>query len=347
MAKQKHEKVFKFTDVTAMILDNNRTHVVKIKHYLTPNIFLHEIAGRTYMFALPHGENVYTLTMTGAFAAKFVMYDIRGYQPLTDDTIEAITGHLNSMVTDEDIPFGSLIKDVLKKTKKVNQTTNALYKSIQRHGGGDKLQPDVVQDIEDLLVEILHDDEVVTPVRRLSQSLENDIRRTTPSFLGDCTQLGSNYANTLPTLTNSKPKNMNTMMIVLICIIGVSMMGAIYLFAAGEGGGIPGLDSIIPGIDRASPTTASTATISGDRCSPDNIQAQYNDGLLAAVAIIKGELPCDPNNIEGKIGEIVRSQMELAQWVVDNEGSGGGGGGPLDVIPETVPDVIPELELMP
>ena len=167
--------------ITAEISDgSSRLHFVPIKHTIG-DYFVTMINKQLYAFKIV-GSEIKTYRQTLVKSFRVLRYDTTHYRPISSDA-----ENLKLVLEKNALPkVNVLLSNILKllgrreKAKFENHDLAALIKEIGEKEGeyGEQIK-NIINYLENLKIE-----EIVTPVRKISDFIEADLLATDPQFLG-------------------------------------------------------------------------------------------------------------------------------------------------------------------
>lgn len=301
--------------VMAIILNDVGLGILTpLKHYITPTLLYQSIGGRPYLLALP-ADYVSTCHVPNGMTTRVVQYDMKYAKPMSVEMLDDLVHVLhNVQVTHTDINFIDMLRSLRGRIIRKDVTWYLERLERAKYAG---------TELADWAA-MLPSDVIVRPMPYIHKMLGGDVIIQSAIYTGNVTDITIRHRERLESITNVKEQKKKTGIIVFaICLLLVVGGGGAYMVYEAENGGfeIPGLSGLTGGVAPVAGTSTEPAlSTAGGVCSEQHIASNYYDGTAAAVAIAKGELPCNPNEITGVIGEIIRAQdPELIQWIIDNE----------------------------
>ena len=180
--------------ITAEISDaTNRLHIVPIRHTIG-SYFLVNIENKLYAFDLTDAQ-ILTRRESLTKAFQVVRYDVRHYRSINDKVKELELAleknslpKVNGMLSNVFKILGSKekknnfeshkIEDLIKEISEYkNKKANSLLKKDSKYAEEAKT---IVNFLDSLRIE-----EIVTPLRGISDFIESDLKSTDPSFMGN------------------------------------------------------------------------------------------------------------------------------------------------------------------
>ena len=336
--------------IQAILLDGIGNGVLQpLKHMIVPGVFYKKMGGKSYLLAAPP-DDIQICHIPQGLTTRVIQYDMRYAVQLSDDILRRMVEVLDAIVeqysTDLTLDsvrglFGrgrtySSVEDYLGRIEKVRRP--GLFKFGYKVREAEMMQEELVEWVKSLPAGIL-----AKPMPHMYNLLSGGVTIQSAMHMGRVTDITIRHRDRLESISNVKEPKDNRMLIMigLVMLIVICMTAAVYMFL-GEGGmdGIPILSDILP--SSVTQAAAPAVVADGNPCSAASLQANYRDGTETAIAIHTGELQCDPNLIEGDVGNIVRnelSQPELLDWIIRNEDIAGGG--PLDAVTDGIEELVP------
>ena len=270
--------------ITALITDaSNRLHVVPIKH-VVGDYFITDIDRSTYCFKLVGSSIVqYRETLTRSF--RVVMYNTTHYRPIDQNSKELelilAKNHLpkvNTMLAKIMIALG-------KKEKETFQP-HSITELIERITDYDKRNTSKViprnesmysQEVVGIInyLDKLTIDEIVTPLRGVSEFIHEDLLATDPKFMGSIASAYEQADMDHKAITNMPIGAKQGWLKMVAVLMGVGLVVALAFFLY-DGGYLEGLG------DMAMPTFGSI--------TDDKLQQMYPDSASMKAAVDSGEL---------------------------------------------------------
>ena len=216
----------KFT--TAIITDSdNQVHFVPIKHTLG-DWFIVEIATKIFAFTLKNAR--YGIwRRTGAKSFKIIQYDTSNTRSLKPETKELeLVLKKNALPRMNRMLFNILRLLGMKEKGEANFKNHNLVELTTELTKREEQYPEEVRNIKTFL-ESLDIDEIVTPVRRVTDFIWDDVIAEDPGFLGEMVPRLQRLDNEHK-LTSNKPigPKIAWMKFALIALIGIMIVGVIY-----------------------------------------------------------------------------------------------------------------------
>lgn len=271
------KNVYNYKGITAEITDSgNLKWFVPLK-YILGDFFVCKINNQTYVFKIMY-DRIKTSKRKGAMSFQTLDYNTEHYLPVSGHTKE--------------------IELLLKETpfKKINGKIQDIFRIF---GRTEKIPLEIPHDLEELTellaakkskypneveatlkyFESLSVKQIVTPLGRVSQFIEDDLKSTDASVIGSIWDLAVEIDKDHKTVTNV-PVNLKKsyLVMILILIIVVAVVGLLWM--ANEAGKFDNLGSSIPGIGGSG---------SGDY-SKESLMKRYPSGASLKAAVDSGQL---------------------------------------------------------
>ena len=279
--------------ITAEITDSkDRIHYVPIKKSFD-EYFIVELDGDLYAFTLK-GARILTHYQTLTRSFRVIQFDTSHYSSLKPETKE-----LELMLKRNALPkmdktsykimsiFGKREKDDFE-SHNISDLISALSKKSAEFPTDVRMMQEYLHD--------LNTDKIVTPVRKITEFIHNDLIATSPSYLGGLLRQYHRANSEIRSMTNSPVKpTTNFMKIGIIAMMGVLIVAGLY-FASEEGmfDGIfkftDSMSTIGDGLSGIpAPGQFQTPNMGGADFSDAALQAKYTSEELK-VAVNNGEV---------------------------------------------------------
>lgn len=247
--------------ITAEIKDaSGRLHFVPIK-YTLGNYFVAQIDNDAYVFELDHTEiGTWAESFTKTF--RKVNYDITHYRPISRDVKELeIVLKTNSLPRVNGTMFNVFkVLSAKEKNEFEPHVLKELVDEVANYEKKSKIAKAISKQENQFLeqkkniinyLESLNTDQIVTPLRNITEFIEDDLKATDPKFLGTIlsTYQRTDFENKKVTNVPIKAKQGWMKIIALVSIIGliaalgyiVYDSGALNNLGAGIGGSFGGM----------------------------------------------------------------------------------------------------------
>lgn len=292
--------------ITAEISDSSdRLHYVPIKHTIG-DYFVADLDGQLFAFTMKNARILtHRRTLTKSF--RVVQFDTTHYSSLKPETKELeIVLKKNALPTVDRMLYD--VMRVLGRREKEKFEKHSIDELIQLFGEKEGEFPEQVKRIKNYLEE-LDVKEIVTPVRRITDFIQNDLIATSPSYLGALLQQYHRVQGELRLITNrpEKPTTSWLKFAVVALIIG---MGAAAAFIAYDNGAFDGitdftnnLGTIGEGFSGLPSPTQGFQTPAAADYSDATIQTKYPDCPSITTAINTGQL--DYNKLSANMKTLV------------------------------------------
>lgn len=268
----KHKDLFSSKYNTAIVIDSNkRAHFIPIK-FVINDFFMAKIQGLLYVFKI-EDSRMMTYRETMVKACHFFIYDTDNWMPLDSADVTK----LDEVLTKNNL--GRVDRSMLKafrmlarkeKTGKEEHDIELLAQEVAQH------EQDYPDEVKEMLAffETLSSKKIVTPVRKVTDFLVDDLIATNPQFMGSVVDkaiqaelLHKNVSN--EPVTGKKPY---LKMVAILLLIGIVGGLAYYAYSSGV------FSHMIPQIGAPAPTTA------------NDIMKQYPDPIQLKQAIADGKV---------------------------------------------------------
>jgi hypothetical protein len=226
----------KFT--TAIISDSsNRIFFIPIK-YTMGDYFLAKIEHQTYVFKMD-GSRLKTYRDTAVRTFRAYFFDTSHYKPIGDEAKELeLVLELNQLPRVESTLF-SVFKMLGKKDKhpfephKITDLKEYINKKKQKGEEADEY----VRQAKGILnyLDHLGTQEIVTPLKRVSEFIEDDLITTDPKFLGSILTAYEEVDMEHKKITNTPIKSSIAWIKFLAIMMGIGLVGAVLYMAYEQG----------------------------------------------------------------------------------------------------------------
>ena len=292
---------------TAIIKDSSkRLHFVPIKHVIG-DYFITVLDNKWYIFKIDDEVCEYRQSLTKSF--KVYLYDTKHFRPIKSEIKELelalkknglpkvniqlanVFRLLGNREKNMDEFTGHTIKDIIEKIDKYDKSK--LARIIPKDQNLYKKQFEIIANyLDNLDIE-----KIVTPLKSISNFIEDDLRGRDPGFLGT-------IANQLESLdyesrkVNNEPVGSKKAWILPIAVIMIVMLVGVVLYMAYEQGMFDGLTSMLPDISKVSLTPPPPPAT--------GVVAKYPSPEAAKAAIDRGDakLTDFPPEMRGLISSV-------------------------------------------
>mgnify|MGYP006105316141 FL=1 len=212
--------------ITAEITDSeDRIHYVAIKHTIG-DYFVADLDGKFFAFSLKNARILtHRVTMTKSF--RVIQFDTSHYSSLRPETKE-----LELLLQKNSLPkVNKILHNVLRvlsRREKHDFKPHSIIDLVAEFSDKQGQYPEEVRNIKNYLLE-LDVDTIVTPVRKVTDFIQEDLIATSPSFLGELLPRIQRLDNEHKKITNTPVKGTGGMMklavialMAVVIIIGVS-----------------------------------------------------------------------------------------------------------------------------
>lgn len=303
-----HKDVFTHKYITAQIKDaGGRLHIRHIKHEIGDH-WITDIDNQTYVFKIDH-KRIMTYKETAARSCRVLMYSTKHYMPLSPEDNKNIEETLktNNLPRMNLMMFGSF--KLLSQREKTNETgkldkehdIKELFDTIASKSQKFQAQAQNLQTyFENMAVQ-----KIVTPVKEITEFIEDDLLATDPKYLGDIYNAIQRTDFKHKKITNHPvdAKKPWLIIIALCCIIGVIGFMGYYLISNG------GLSGILPQfptqLNPALTNNPSAPPPPGTKLTDAQVFAKYPSPDALKEAIDKGDLQM--NQLSPKVQDMIKS----------------------------------------
>ena len=297
--------------ITAEITDSeDRIHYVPIKHSIG-DFFIADLDGKFFVFTLKNARILtHRVTMTRSF--RVIQFDTSHYSSLRPETKE-----LELLLAKNSLPkMSGMLHNVLRvlaRREKHEFKPHSIIDLVSEFADKQGEYPEEVRNIKNYLLE-LDVDTIVTPVRKVTDFIQEDLIATSPSFLGELVPRIQRLDNEHRKITNTPIKGTGGMLKLAVIVL-MAIVIAVGVFYASEQGMFDGVMSTIDSLGTVgeglsglpSPTQGFQTTGAGMDFSDAAIQAQYTPEELQ-VAVNNGEV--DYNKLSSNMKDMLENIEE-------------------------------------
>lgn len=277
--------------ITAEITDSeDRIHYVAIKHTIG-DFFIADLDGKFFVFSLKNARILtHRVTMTKSF--RVIQFDTSHFGSLKPETKE-----LELLLEKNSLPkMNGMLHNVLRvlaRREKHDFKPHSIIDLVSEFGGKEGQFPEEVRNIKNYLLE-LDVDTIVTPVRRVTDFIQEDLIATSPSFLGELVPRIQRLDNEHRKITNTPVKGTGGML--KLAVIGlmavVIVVGLVYASDQGVfdgifeftdsmstiGDGLGGLPSPTQGFQTPSTGVDFSDAAMQEKYTPEELKIAVNNG---------------------------------------------------------------------
>lgn len=292
--------------ITAEITDSeDRIHYVPIKHSIG-NYFLADLDGTVFAFTLKDARVLtHYKTLTKSF--RVIQYDTSHYSSLKPEIKE-----IELMLKKNSLPkldkTAYKVLSVFAKREKAKFESHNITELLDVVSKKDGEFPNEIRQIKEYLDE-LNIEKIVTPVKKITEFIHNDLIATSPSYLGGLLQQYHRANSEIKAMTNSPVKSSaNVLKLAVIAMMGIMMIGGLaYAIDQGMFDGMfdfaDSMSSIGDGLSGLpSPTQGFVSPGAGNDYSDAAIQAKYTPEQLK-IAVNNGEV--DYNKLSSSMKQML------------------------------------------
>jgi len=299
--------------ITAEITDSeDRIHYIPIKHSIG-NYFLADLNGTVFAFTLKDARVLtHYKTLTKSF--RVIQYDTSHYSSLKPEIKEIELMLKKNALPKLDKTAYKVLSVFAKREKSKFEPHNIieLLDVVSKKSGE---FPNEVRQIKEYLDE-LNVEQIVTPVKKITEFIHNDLIATSPSYLGGLLQQYHRSNSEIKQMTNSPVKGAaNIMKLAVLILMSVVIVGGVaYAYDQGVFDGVSDFTNSMSTIGDGlgglpSPTQGFVTPGTGNDYSDATIQAKYTPEELK-VAVNNGEV--DYNKLSSNMKDML-DNIELEQ----------------------------------
>ncbi len=274
--------------ITALIKSTDgRCHIRHIKHEIG-DYWITDIDGKTYVFKIDH-RRIMTYKETAARSCRILFYSTAHYLPISPEENKALeeTLRINSLPRMNMMMYGSfkLLSQKEKKQKGESfqeHDIGTLFKEIASHGQKYAVQMENLKQYFDNMAVY----KIVTPVREVTEFIEDDLIATDPKYLGDIYNAIQRTEFEHKKVTNVKVDAKKNWMLIITLVAIVGALGFMGFYFISNGG----LSNILPNFG---PSTTTGGTSGGGKLTDAQVFAQYPTPKALNDAIQSGQISMD------------------------------------------------------
>ena len=316
-----HNDLFSRKYTTAVIRDSqDRGYFIHLKTDLD-GYFITKLNNTFYAFSLDNARYI-THRNFGIKTFKWVDFDTTHYLPIQFDKLEElklflVKNSLPRMNMLQHIMIKTLGRKERKKEMESQRTTKASLKAKRAEGKTDEViaKEITIHDVNVLLQELaqrqtefpeetanlinyiqgLDIDHIVTPCRKISEYIEDDLIATKPSFLGELIPRLSRLQGKHSEITNL-PYGTKSAWMMKVMILGFVVVGIAMIAWMADAGYFNEITKLVPdtsqfkGVGDAFSGGGSSSSVV-DKCSDQYLQDNYSPEQLKA-ALDNGSVTC-------------------------------------------------------
>ncbi len=297
--------------ITAEITDSeDRIHYVPIKHSIG-DFFIADLDGKFFVFTLKNARILtHRVTMTRSF--RVIQFDTSHYSSLRPETKE-----LELLLARNSLPkMSGMLHNVLRvlaRREKHEFKPHSIIDLVSEFADKQGEYPEEVRNIKNYLLE-LDVDTIVTPVRKVTDFIQEDLIATSPSFLGELVPRIQRLDNEHRKITNTPIKGTGGIMKIAVIIL-LSIVIVVGIVYANDQGIFDGVMSTIDSLGTVgeglsglpSPTQGFQTPGAGMDFSDAAMQAKYSPEELQ-VAVNNGEV--DYNKLSSNMKDMLENIEE-------------------------------------
>lgn len=282
--------------ITAVIVNSSmRSFFVPIKNVIG-DYFLTVIDNRLYVFRM--NEKIMTYRHTAVRSFRWYFYTTDHYLPLDATQLKEIERILKV----NDLPrMNMMLFNIIKYLGRREKAKFEVHKIAALIDDLSKHEDRYSEEIRSLLTYLdhLNIEQVITPVRKLSEFVEDNLVTPDPKFFGDVV----NFFKTTDVdfkKINNEPISGKTPWLKWIAIMaGVGLVAVVIMWAITSGT----FNHILPDFSNIKPLQLTPPGLGG---STGNIIAKYPDPVDLRLACDRGEVDCKnlPQNIKDLINNV-------------------------------------------
>lgn len=261
---------------TADIQSTDRVWFVPVK-YLIGNLFITELDGLLYCFEMD-GTRIKTYRHLGIKSFRKIYYTIEHNHPINAGKVKELEIILkkNSLPNVSNNLF-NVFKNLKNKEKNLKPeepfTPHVISKMIEEIEKRPNKNPEIADNLRQFC-ENLGTEEIVTPIKPITEFLEHDFKATNPQYMGNVMNAANLNDKMRKKITNMPETGKTPWLKMMAILMLVGIVGGLAYYAYSSGT----FSHMIPQIGAPSPATAKT------------IMEQYPDPVELKKAVISGKV---------------------------------------------------------
>ena len=285
------KNVYNYKGITAEITDSgNNKWFVPIK-YILGDYFVTLINNQTYVFKIV-GSRIKNSKRKGAMTFQTLDYNTEHYMPVSGDVKELEMVLLKNKLPPVNSKLHGIMK-ILGRTEKPDFVAHDLIELIEKLSNSkNKYQKEVAELLN--YFGSLSIDKIVTPLGRISEFIETDLKATDAKVIGDVFVEAVEIDKDHKSVTNV-PVSVKKSYLVMILIMIIIMAVVGLLWMANEAGKFDNLGASIPGIGGG-----------GANYSKESLMKKYPSGVALRAAVDSGELKYEslPKDVQVMVDKV-------------------------------------------
>jgi hypothetical protein len=298
--------VFTSKYITAIIKDSSgRGHIRHIKHCIG-DYWVTDIDSMTYVFKVDDSR-IITYKEAAAKSCRILFYSTKHYLPISPEKMKLIedTLRMNSLPRMNTTMLGTfkLMSQKEKQNKSKPFENHSIPQMVQTILKSDKKFTVEAQNLQQFF-ENMAIYEIVTPVREITEFIEDDLLATDPKYIGDIYNAIQRTDFQHKKINNTKvdAKKPWIMIIALVAIIAaIGFMGFFLI----SNGGLNGILPTFPSTQFNNPSTANAPPPPGQKIPDSVVFQKYPTIDQIQKAIQSGEITM--NQLSPKVQDMVKS----------------------------------------
>lgn len=272
----KHKDVYSAKYTTADIQSTDRVWFVPIK-YLIGDLFITSLDGLLYCFQMD-GTRIKTYRHFGIKSVRKVYYTIEHNHPINAGKVK----ELEMILKKNNLPnMSNNLFNVFKHLKNREKTTkpdetftpHKISKMIEDVKSNPNKNIEIATNLEEFC-KGLATDEIVTPIKPITEMLEHDFKATNPQYMGNVMNAANLTDKMRKKVTNMPETGKNPWMKMFAILMLIGIVGVVAYWAYSSGT----FNHLIPTIGSTGPA------------SPTDIYKQYPTPEALKQAIVDGKV---------------------------------------------------------
>lgn len=223
---------------TGIIVDQNNEGFIMPLKYGIGDYFLAVCNDQLYAFRFK-GSRLITTKQKFARAFSYYIYFTDHYDPVSPSHVK----ELENVLTKNNLPrmnykLFAVFKNLSKKEKTPKEgetfTPHKLASLVQEIGEQEEKYPEQVKNLK-AFFSTLGTEEIVTPIKRITEFVEDDLIATDPKFLGDLVTIHSAADKENKIMSNKVQKPKRSLLMIFLIIGLIAGLGILGVWAISSG----------------------------------------------------------------------------------------------------------------
>lgn len=285
--------LFSSKHITAVIINSSmRSFFVPIK-FVIGDYFLTVLDKRLYVFRM--NEKIITYRHTAVRSFRWYIYTTDHYLPLAPNQLK----EMEVIMAKNDLPrMNMMLFNILKYLGRREKAQFEAHKIVSLIEELTKHEDQYSEEIRSIMTYLdhLNIEQVVTPVRKLSEFVEDNMITPDPKFFGDVVNFFKNTDIDFKKINNEPVSGKTPWLKWLAIMMGIGLVIAVGYMAVSSGT----FDGMLPDFSQIKPLSLTPPG------SGDSLMSKYPDPVDLRLACDRGEVNCDtlPQNVKDMLKNV-------------------------------------------